>query len=160
VDIHEIWLYTVAGEYFVELHLEVPAHLSLAQAHALATQLETRGQNALPNVAAITTHIEPMGETIETALPLEEATVARLKAQAQRVADDICGPGACHNLHLWSEPEALALSMHCTLPPAMSIVDAHELSERVQDALQQQMPQLKRVIVHVEPPLPAKEAGR
>lgn len=160
VAIHEIWLYTVAGEYFVELHLEVPAHLSLAQAHALATQLETRGQNALPNVAAITTHIEPMGETVETALPLEAATVTRLKAQAQRVADDICGPGACHNLRLWSEPDALALSMHCTLPPAMSIVDAHELSEQVQDALQQQMPQLKRVIVHVEPPLTAKEAGR
>ena len=152
LDAHEIWLYTVAGRYFVDLHLEVPAQLSLAEAHDLATQLEKRGQNALPDIGPITTHIEPMGEMVKTSLQLEAETAARLKAQARRIADDICGLGASHNLRLWPEPGALALSMHCTLPPAISIIDAHTLSEQVRDALRQQMPELKRVTVHVEPP--------
>jgi divalent metal cation (Fe/Co/Zn/Cd) transporter len=103
-------------------------------------------------VAAVTTHIEPMGEMIEVAPNLNDTTANRMTARARRVAAAICGPDACHAFRLWPEADALALSMHCTLPPAMSIVEAHTISESLKDALRQELPQLKRVMVHVEPP--------
>ena len=151
-SVHDIRMIEVEGCYFVELHLEVPASMTLVEAHNLATQFEGRGQAALPSVAAITTHIEPMGEMVEGAPNLGNSADDPLTAQARRVAAGICGPDACHAFRLWPEADALALSMHCTLPPALSIVEAHTISESLKDALRQELPQLKRVMVHVEPP--------
>ena len=151
-SVHDIWMIEVEGRYYVELHLEVPASMTLLEAHELATQFERRGQDALSSVAAVTTHIEPMGEMIEVAPNLNDTTANRMTARARRVAAAICGPDACHAFRLWPEADALALSMHCTLPPAMSIVEAHTISESLKDALRQELPQLKRVMVHVEPP--------
>ena len=150
-EIHDIWLYSRDEGYFVELHLEVPTHLTLVGAHHLATTLEAQGQAALPTIAAITTHIEPMGETVPPTVHLKECAATDLKTRVQYIAANICGPDACHDVELWPEPGDMALSMHCTLPSALSIVEAHTISERVQDALRRQLPQLKRVIVHVEP---------
>jgi divalent metal cation (Fe/Co/Zn/Cd) transporter len=149
--VHEIWKHSVNGHYEVELHVEVPANLSLEEAHGLATQLEERGRAAISNVNTITTHIEPMGETVEMSIELEDDTVTRLKHNAQTVADSICGEGACHNFRLRTEPGGLALSMHCALPSQLSIVDAHQTSEKVKEAVLQELPQLSRVTVHVEP---------
>jgi divalent metal cation (Fe/Co/Zn/Cd) transporter len=92
-----------------------------------------------------------MGETVEMSIELEDNTVKRLKANAKSVADAICGPGACHDFRLRTEPGGLALSLHCTLPSKMSIVDAHETSEKVKEAVLQQLPELSRVTIHVEP---------
>ncbi|RME42427.1 MAG: cation-efflux pump [Caldilineae bacterium] len=149
---HEIWMHSVGGEFFVELHLEVPPHLTLQEAHALATQLEERGRQAMPEVRRITTHIEPMGETVESSpLPADDL-FAGLQSRVRHIADAICGPDSSHSLHLRPEGDMLALTLHCRLPATLSIVEAHALSQQVEYALRAQIPNLKRVVVHVEPP--------
>jgi cation diffusion facilitator family transporter len=151
---HEIWMHTINGKYFVELHLEVSPDLTLAEAHDLATQLENRGKQALSKVSVITTHIEPMGKTVELNSFPSEKTTDQVLARAKEIADEFCGVGSCHNLRLWSDAGRLNLSMHCTLPSAMSIVKAHLISQQVEEALRQRILKLKRVVVHVEPPMP------
>ena len=146
---HDIWVYTVGERTYVELHLEVPASLNLTEAHALATRFEQAGAT-LPSVTTITTHIEPMGGEVKPTRVSETAAIIR---QAQQITAAVCGPEACHDFQVWSESEALALSLHCTLPGTLSIIEAHRISEQVKDALLQQLPQLKRVMVHVEPPV-------
>ncbi|MFQ5575986.1 MAG: cation transporter dimerization domain-containing protein [Anaerolineae bacterium] len=148
---HEIWMHSANGQYFVELHLEVPAVLSLSAAHDLATQLEERGKQAMPAVDTITTHIEPAGETLEAGrLPADET--GDLIEQARQIANSICGPDSCHNFKLWPAANMLSLSLHCILPAGMPIVEAHAVSQQVEHALRLQIPRLKRVTVHVEPP--------
>ena len=150
---HEIWMHTVEGRVYVELHLEVPPNLTLHEAHDRATQLEERGAAVLPEVAEITTHIEPLGETIEhdaspTTTQRENGDIA---ASAQGISDSICGEDSSHHLYLWPIGERYGLSLHVRLDPELSIVDAHAVSSRVERTLRRELPILSRVTVHVEP---------
>ena len=45
----------------------------------------------------------------------------------------------------------LQLTFHCTLAANMPIADAHTLSERIESLLRSHMPNLGRVVIHVEP---------
>lgn len=150
---HEIWMHSVEERFFVELHVEVPPELTLAEAHAIATKLEERGERALPEIAEITTHIEPLGETIEHEAPptATEEENGDVLAEARRITDSICGEGACHHLYLWPIGKHYGLSMHVVLNPALSIVDAHAVSSRVERTLRRELLMLSRVTVHVEP---------
>lgn len=150
---HEIWMHTVDGRAYVELHLEVPPDLTLREAHDLASDLEDRGTAVLPDVAEITTHIEPLGETIEhdTAPTTARNENGDIVASAQRVSDSICGEDSSHHLYLWPIGERYGLSLHVRLDPELSIVDAHTVSSRVERTLRREIPMLMRVTVHVEP---------
>jgi len=45
----------------------------------------------------------------------------------------------------------LSVSMHCTLQPTTSIVDAHDFTVRLEDYLRSKIPNLGRVVIHAEP---------
>lgn len=153
---HEIWIHTVEERAYVELHLEVPPALTLADAHALATELEERGARVLPQVEEITTHIEPLGATIEhDASPtMTREENGEVVATARSITDSICGTGACHHLYLWPIGDHYGLSMHVALDPELSIVDAHAVSTKVERTLRREIQLLGRVTVHVEPRSP------
>jgi len=148
---HEIWVHSINGQYFVELHFEVDPTLSLTEAHALADQLEAQGRQAIPAVAEITTHIEPMGESVTGEDPLHSHTKTELLDRVRQIANGICGAGAAHHLRLWQEGGGLVLSMHCQLPGNISIVEAHAVSQRAEDALRREISELRRVVIHIEP---------
>ena len=149
---HEIWVHSVESRYFVELHLEVSPELSLAEAHQLASQLEERGKQAMPEITNITTHIEPLGEVIQLTDAELAGDYTDLLSQAQKIAGEISGPDTCHNLRAYPEAGGLSLNMHCVLPPQITIVEAHAVSRRMEEALRHQIPELVRVLIHVEPP--------
>ncbi len=148
--VHEVWAHSINGQYFVETHFEVPPHLSLAEAHALADELEMRGKSALPGVAEITTHIEPMGEAV-TGEPPQFRTEKEMIDRVRAIADNICGAGAAHHLRVWQEKEGWTVSMHIRLAGDMSIVDAHTVSGQVEEALRREIPDLQRVVIHADP---------
>lgn len=47
--------------YFLDLDIEVDAHLTVGKAHELATQLENEVKKAIPEMADVMIHIEPAG---------------------------------------------------------------------------------------------------
>jgi divalent metal cation (Fe/Co/Zn/Cd) transporter len=47
--------------------------------------------------------------------------------------------------------EELVVSFHCTMDASQSIADAHTISEQVEQALRDRLPDLGRVVIHVEP---------
>ncbi len=148
---HEIWAHSIKGRYFVELHFEVPPTLTLQQAHHLATQLEERGRQALSKVDVITTHIEPLGEAVPVERVPQYHTENAILERAQTITDEICGAKSAHNMRLWEDDRGWTLSMHCRLGGDMSIVEAHALSQRAEDALRHEISTLQRAVIHVEP---------
>jgi divalent metal cation (Fe/Co/Zn/Cd) transporter len=50
-------------------------------------------------------------------------------------------------------PHLLVVSFHCVLRAATSIKDAHAFTERIEQYLRSQNPNLGRVTVHTEPPV-------
>ncbi len=148
---HEIWVHSVNGQYFVELHFEVEPTLSLTEAHALADELESQGRQAIPAVVDITTHIEPMGEAVPVAQQPHLRTEKEMLDQVRNITDSICGAGAAHHLRLWQEKDGWTVSMHIQLAGDISIVDAHTISRRVEESLRREMSDLQRVVIHANP---------
>jgi cation diffusion facilitator family transporter len=141
------------GGYSVEMHLEMDAELSLREAHAAADQFEARAREALPQLRALVTHLEPL----PTSLPDEEARLSpgrrtRLQNRLMSLANAVAGRGACHDVQLHDVAGHLTATLHITQPAAMPLIAAHALAERVEQELHAHEPRLNRVVVHVEPP--------
>src|SRR4029077_9807554 len=64
-EIHNISVLRVDGRTEVSLHLKLPADLSLEEAHQMASDVERAIEDAVPGVAAVQTHLEPLAEEAE-----------------------------------------------------------------------------------------------
>ena len=62
------------------------------------------------------------------------------------------GEGTCHHVMIWAEEDGWTASLHCSLSPELSIDEAHQLSERLEARLREEIPHLHRVVIHLEPP--------
>lgn len=149
---HSIWVREADGGHHVELHLEVDRQVSLEEAHDLATRLETQVKVAAPEVTEVVAHIEPMGDADSLGRPLGGDDHAQMEAKIVAVVDAIVGDGSCHRVAIWEEGNAWAASLHCWLRSQLSIQQAHDLSEQLEVRLVEEIPLLRRVVVHLEPP--------
>jgi divalent metal cation (Fe/Co/Zn/Cd) transporter len=147
---HGIRIYDIAGKRELELHLEVRESLSLAEAHSRTTALEHELRRTIPNVRSILTHIEPADDMTAThrATKANEATILHaVQALPGELGVD-CSP---HNVHVRRVGDELSLSFHCLLAPSMSLSDVHAFTERAEQKLRANLPDVARIVIHTEP---------
>ncbi len=148
---HGIRIYEMGTSgHTLELHLEVDEDLTVAQAHKQATALEDALRKALPAVDRIVTHLEPAGEgsSRRQATEADEVEIRRLLRQLKTIGGIDCQP---HDITVRRDGGELAVTFHCTVEADAPIADAHTLTERVEGLLRSQVPNLGRVVIHVEP---------
>jgi cation diffusion facilitator family transporter len=149
IAVHDLWIREVDGHYHTDLHLEADGALSLQEAHRMASSLEKKAREQIPELDELTTHIEPQGRPAVLAeMDLKESQVAQI---VQQVADDTLGAGACHRIQARPGLRGWAISMHCNLPGDMPMAEAHRISSRLESRLRQKISGLERVVVHTEP---------
>lgn len=139
------------GSFTVEVHLELDSALSLGAAHALADTFEARARERWPQVTSLVTHLEPLPAVVLDEASQPESSVT-LRRRIQQLADEICGPGACHNVELHRVHGHLFATLHITQPALKPLLQAHAMAEEVERRILTEQPRLRRVSVHVEPP--------
>jgi cation diffusion facilitator family transporter len=149
VQVHNIWTHEIEGEYYAEVHLELPGELALHQAHGLATAFERRAQEAIPRLRELNTHIEPLGRPLSAEHSAEEE--ARVRQTVEAVVVQIAGDGKGHNISLRRLGGGWYLSMHLDLLPALNLAEAHRVTTRIESELRARIPHLEQVTVHTEP---------
>ncbi|MFN8530826.1 MAG: cation-efflux pump [Anaerolineae bacterium] len=151
---HEVRVSETPEGKVLEMHVEVPAGLTLEDAHAQVSQLENVIRASEPEIADVVTHIEP--RAVE---PNEGKT-----SRDSLAAKDLC-ERALHLLH-WMFPAAnwhalravgssedgYTLTLHAALDPSMTVEQAHTLAEEAETLLKANYPLLTRVTIHTEPP--------
>jgi cation diffusion facilitator family transporter len=148
---HDIRVFEEDGRWTMELHLEMAESLPLGEAHRRASELENDLQTTVPGLANVITHIEPSGEW-SAARNADPAEVERIRATLLRFPELVQLGFQAHDLSVRRTGQELAISFHCTLGAATSIKDAHAFTERIEQYLRAQIPNLGRVTVHTEPP--------
>jgi cation diffusion facilitator family transporter len=148
---HDIRVLEEDGCRTLELHLEMAESLPLGEAHRRASALESDLQATMPSLAKVITHIEPAGES-RTVRNADPAEVERISAALLRFPELAQLGIRTHDLSVRRTGHELAISFHCTLGAATSIKDAHAFTERIEQYLRTQVPNLGRVTVHTEPP--------
>jgi cation diffusion facilitator family transporter len=147
---HDIHAHQVRGYYFVDLHAEVPHHLTVAEAHERITHLEAAIQEELPRVSDVTTHIEP--RVVPIALGEGQPLVgADLEARIAAAVEGVTGLNDCHKMQIRHGPDGYDVVLHCLANPDMPIAEAHQLARLAENRLHADFPGVVQVLIHVEP---------
>lgn len=147
---HGIRVYEEAGRQSLELHLEVGQSLRLEEAHRQVSAFEDELHRAVPALARITSHIEPAGQSATT-IPARGASEAAITAAIQEFFAGCALSVEAHDVRVQQTGGELAVSFHCTLDRNVAITAAHDLTEQLEKHLRARVPDIGRVVIHVEP---------
>ena len=144
-EIHNVTVLRLGGRTQVSLHLKLPGDLSLDEAHEIANRVEAAIGDALPDVDAVQTHLEPLAETTRvraTAVPEEE--------ELGRLVREVTGSEPRElRLLVTDEGPVLFLTLH--IAPETPLAQAHARASEVEGRIREARPEIADVIVHTEP---------
>ncbi len=124
---------------FIRATLKVPDYVSLEEAHELSAKIESNIKNAIGN-AEIAFHVEPMG-TKE--MPTEKLI--------EKLATEVKGVKETHDVSMAYAKGKLYVTLHAQVDPRMSIEEAHEIAEKIENKVSENVENLENVTVHIEP---------
>jgi len=149
--IHHVTVHDLGDKLIVSIDLEVDAGMPLVDAHAIANRLESNVREEFGEDVEVDTHIEPL----EPELPFgSDASPERVEAIAQalsRIAADTA-ISDIHNVRVRDTAAGEIVNFHCRAAPSMSVLKVHENVDAIERALRRDLPSVKRVISHAEPP--------
>jgi cation diffusion facilitator family transporter len=150
VAAHGLRIYKERGRRALDLHLEVSGDLDVGQAHDKTSAFEESLRRALPDVGRIVTHIEPSGaEAVKgDGRPVDQKLILEALDELSKEEGLSC---LAHDLRVRLVEGELAVSFHWSVDAGTKIREAHALTERIEQALRKKLPQLGRVVIHVEP---------
>lgn len=148
-EIHNVAVLTVGERTEISLHLKLPGGLSLAEAHAVASEVEEAIRDAVPEADAVQTHLEPLGEerTVEAMPP--EATRAEADG-VRRIVADVAGREPQELRFLQTEVGLVAF-LTLTMDGERTLAEAHAHASEVEERIRRAHPAIADVIVHTEP---------
>jgi cation diffusion facilitator family transporter len=127
-----------AGRHFADLVVAVPLDAGVTQAHAAADAVEEAVERALGG-ADVVVHVEP-GEP--SGGLRERATAAAMSVPEVREV---------HNVRAMHLADGYELSLHVKLPRELSLSEAHDVVERLEARVREEVPELHKVHTHIEP---------
>jgi cation diffusion facilitator family transporter len=138
----------------LELDLEVESGLNVGQADAEVEAFEEAIRQALPGMGRVTIHAEPV--EVETAVSRPSPGDEQQVWQALRALQDEgridCRPS---EVKISRHEGYLDLSFECRLDPDSPLTEAHLVAEQAERFLRDRLPELGRVVIHLEPARPA-----
>lgn len=127
----------VSSKIFIDVSVQVSSVMSLEEAHSLASKIEADLKEALGNVDA-TIHIEPSEKETEM-----EQIVEKLAA--------VEGVKEVHEISTIYIGGKLYITLHAYVNPELSVEEAHNIAEAIEQRIHSEIKPLENVTVHVEP---------
>jgi cation diffusion facilitator family transporter len=143
-EVHNVTVLHVGRELHISLHLKLPGDLPLDDAHELAERVERSIQHAVPEAAAVQTHLEPLTEATAA------AEIERDRAAIVRIVESETGR-APRELRFLTSPEGVVAHLTLAVDGATALADAHAQASRVEERIRREQPDLGEIIVHTEP---------
>jgi cation diffusion facilitator family transporter len=148
-EIHNISVLDIDGKTEVSLHLKLPGELSLEQAHSVAEQVERAIVEAVPEVDAARTHIEPLTEAGAGREP-RAADVEAAAESVRRIVRDATGAPP-RELRFLNTDAGLVAFLALGLDPSIPLAEAHGRASEIEERVRLEHPEIADVIVHTEP---------
>jgi cation diffusion facilitator family transporter len=129
-----------SGEkFFVEATLKVPDYMSLEEAHEITAKIEANIKNALGNVET-TFHIEPIRTQ---GMPT--------KKLIEKLATEVSGVTEAHEINTVYTQGKLYITLHARVDPKLSVQEAHEIAEKIENGIKEKISNIENLTVHMEP---------
>jgi len=143
-EVHNVAVVALESGTELSLHLKLPGDMALDEAHAIAEQVESAIRQAVPEVNAVQTHLEPLGvEAAASEVGGDHATVDRVVREVTgRLPDD---------LRFLHTDEGLVAHLTLGLEAGTALADAHAVASAIEERLRRELPEIADVLVHTEP---------
>ncbi len=144
-EVHNIALVDVDGRTELSLHAKLPGDLSLEEAHSIAERLETSIRAAVPEIAGVQTHLEPLTESsaAREVLVGEEEDVRRIVMEATGAEP--------RRLRFLRTEGGLVAFLTLGLDGRSRLDEAHARASEIEEKIRRARPDIADVIVHTEP---------
>jgi cation diffusion facilitator family transporter len=127
----------VGSKFFVDASVQVPSVMSLEDAHALSSKIESCLRDAFGNVDA-TIHIEPSDRDKKLAEKVKKLAI-------------VDGVTEVHEVITNYVSGKLYITLHAYVNPELSVEEAHKIAEIIERKISADIKPLENVTVHVEP---------
>ncbi|HVC88532.1 MAG TPA: cation diffusion facilitator family transporter [Gaiellaceae bacterium] len=144
-EVHNLTLVDVEGRTELSLHLKLPGDLSLDEAHDIAEQLEAAICAAVPEIAGVQTHLEPLAEVTEGREVAVDA-----EAVVRRIVREATG-SELRALRFLNTDAGLVAFLTLGLAGTSRLDDAHARASAIEEQIRRERPDIADVIVHTEP---------
>lgn len=154
VKVHAIRLYKEGPERSLEMHLEVNEALTLGEAHNQADDFEAALRQTLPEIMRVITHLEPSGDISATVQTTTEDQADLAQTLLGMLSDMQVETGVSFRVQdIRAVRGNQGINVSFTIPMAsdMNMIDAHLLTEKVENYLRARRLEINRVVIHVEP---------
>ena len=141
-EIHNLRIVSLGGATELSLHLKLPGDLPLEEAHDLAEQVERAICLAVPEIASVQTHLEPLTE-VDSGEVVEAAEIEEAVARA--------AGGPPRQLRLLRTEHGVVAFVTLGLDSGATLAEAHARASEVEERLRRARPDVADVIVHTEP---------
>ncbi len=144
-EVHNLALVDVNGRKELSLHVKLPGELSLEEAHEIAEQLESAICAAVPEIAGVQTHLEPLAETQEA-----REVHATDEAVVRRIVTEATGSEP-RELRFLRTDTGLVAFLTLGLEGTSRLDAAHARASEIEERIRRERPDIADVIVHTEP---------
>jgi len=144
-EVHNLALVDVDGRKELSLHVKLPGELSLEEAHEIAEQLESAIRAAVPEIAGVQTHLEPLAETAAA-----REVHAADEAVVRRIVREATGREP-RELRFLRTDSGLVAFLTLGLEGTSRLDDAHARASEIEERIRRERPDVADVIVHTEP---------
>ena len=136
-EVRQLRLRRSGPAVFADVTLTVGRAAAFERAHDIAHEVEAAVHAVIPK-SDVVIHVEPV-----TASQEDLSTTVRLLAARH-------GLGA-HGIRICEENRQRGLELHLEVSDALLLDEAHRLATEFERALRQTIPDLKRIVTHIEP---------
>jgi cation diffusion facilitator family transporter len=126
---------------FVDVTVSVARTAPFERVHDVSDQVEAAVEKALPH-ADVVVHMEPRAHAAETLFDKVRAIAQRHNLLVHELS--------AHQVHGDGEPERLLLELDAEVDENLSLRQAHELIDRVERAIQRELPEVAEINTHIE----------
>jgi divalent metal cation (Fe/Co/Zn/Cd) transporter len=148
-EVHNVVVLEVGDRTEVSLHLKLPGEGSLEEAHEIASAVEREILDALPEVDAVQTHLEPLAEPA-AGIPLLRADNSGAEAAIREVVREATGEEP-RRLRLLNTEVGLVAFLTLGMDPQRPLAEAHARASEVEERIRRSQAGIADVVVHTEP---------
>jgi cation diffusion facilitator family transporter len=147
VAVDRLRMRQAGGRQFADVVITVPPGAAVSQGHAAADRVEAAVHDALPG-SDVVVHVEPTRD--------EQA----IRDRAHSAALGVPRVREVHNVSVLHVGRGTEVSLHLKLPGELTLEEAHEVANEVEQAIRAAAPEVDSVQTHLEPLAEAGEGRR
>jgi cation diffusion facilitator family transporter len=143
-EIHNLTVIDTRDGLEVSLHLKLPGRTRLGAAHDLAESVERSIVDAVPEVVAVQTHLEPLAEESAGSVVEHDPGVV------ERIVREATGRSP-REVRFLDTDDGLVVFLTLGVAASQSLADAHAGASDVEERVRAELHGVADVIVHTEP---------